>query len=950
MPRTLYWVGGTGRWSDPSHWALSSGGATGFCVPNLLDDVLFDATSFTAAGQVVTQDAVLATCHSLSWAAVTNAPTFSGSASNSLLVAGALTGQPFGGALTINAPNATITLADALRQPRTGGSGLTLTAGTLLTNDQPVQVRSFTSAPLDGADTPPTRTLRLGTSVVEITAGAWSLSQPASLTFEAGTSTINLSTGSAFNGNGFAYNVVQTGASATHTVGGSSTIAVLRLAGVNFITGSNTISQQLTLDPGSTYQFGAGTVTTFAAAAAVQATGTGARVITLQSTVNGQPFTWTKPAGTVCASYIYLRDSRAQGGAYFEAGQNANNQGNTTGWSFASLPQASYASQRVCPQLGGHALRFTFTGLDRLTRQATTLAAAQFPLTVVLKNLTAGTTETLTVSGPTYDYQVPTSTNTTQYQVLSVATNSASCTPLTNAGTFPIATDAPLSGPPGQWTGGGATASWLDCQNWASGTVPTATTDVTVGAAQVAPVITAAGAAVGTLRIAAGGQLTLSSTAELAVSGDWLNNGTASVAASSLVSFVGTAPQAVSRGEFGRVLVNGAGLTLLSDASSATSLTLTAGLVTTGSYTWVHTNSVGSSLSSSGASYVAGTLRRYVAEGSTDTYSFPVGTASQYARIDVRSSQLTGTQYLDASFGPKTDTDAGLSCGDTSPSALRYVSLHAAGRWVLTPDAQPTSGTYDVRAYLAPFANLDDNLFGILKRPDASTSATDWTTGGGALSAADGEGRRVADGYALRTGLSSFSQFAIGQAVAVAPLPVKLVSFKAAAQGQLALLSWAVAQEQGLSGYLVERSTDGRSFQQVGQVAASGNASHYYTFTDAQAGQFAGTQLYYRLQLVEPSKSATYSSVATLHLAADAPALAVWPTSFSTELHLDGHNLPEALLRIELLDAQGRVVRAQSLPLGSRTADLSGQGLAAGLYLVRAVTATQLYQQRVVRE
>ncbi|TVT43578.1 T9SS type A sorting domain-containing protein [Hymenobacter setariae] len=974
LPRTLYWVGGTGRWSDPAHWALSSGGATGFCVPNLLDDVLFDANSFTEAGQVVTQDAVLATCHSLSWAAVTNAPTFSGSTANGLLVGGSLTwspamsqqllgeiqlvgggqltsaGQLFGGALTINAPNATITLADALRQPRTGGSGLALTAGTLLTNNQPVQVRSLTSAPLDGADIPPSRTLRLGASTVEITAGAWSLSQPASLTFEAGTSTINLSTGSAFNGNGFVYNAVQTGAGATHTIGGSSTIAVLSLAGVNSITGSNTIGQQLTLDPGSTYQFGAGTTTTFAATAAVQANGTGARVITLQSTINGQYFTWTKPAGTVCASYIYLRDSHAQGGAYFEAGQNANNQGNTTGWSFASLPQASYASQQVCPQLGAHALRFTFKGLDRLTHQATTLAAAQFPLTVVLKNLTAGTTETLTVPGPTYDYQVPTSTSTTQYQVLSVATNSASCTPLTNTGTFPVATDAPLSGTPGQWTGGGATASWLDCQNWASGTVPTATTDVTVGAAPVAPVITASGAAVGTLRIAAGGQLTLDNAAELAVSGDWLNNGTASVAAGSLVSFVGTAPQSVSRGAFGRVVVNGAGLTLLNDASSATSLTLTAGVVNTSSYKWVHTSVSGNSLSSSSAGYVAGTLRRYLAMGSTEAYSFPVGTVTQYARLDVRSSQLAGTQYLDASFGPKTDTDEGLNCSDTSPSALRYVSLHAAGRWVLTPDAQPTSGTYAVRAYLAPFADLEDNLFGILKRPDASTSATDWTTGGGSLSAADGEGRRVADGYALRTGLSSFSQFAIGQAVAVAPLPVTLVSFKAAAQGQLALLSWAVAQEQGLRSYAVERSTDGRSFQQIGQVAASGSASHYYTFTDAQVGQFAGTQLYYRLQLLEPGKAATYSGVATLQLVASGPALAVWPTIFSAELHLDGHNLPEDLLRVELLDAQGRVVRTQALPLGSRTATLSGQGLAAGLYLLRTITATQRYQQRVVRE
>lgn len=29
--RTLYWVGGTGDWFDPTHWSLASGGAGGAC-------------------------------------------------------------------------------------------------------------------------------------------------------------------------------------------------------------------------------------------------------------------------------------------------------------------------------------------------------------------------------------------------------------------------------------------------------------------------------------------------------------------------------------------------------------------------------------------------------------------------------------------------------------------------------------------------------------------------------------------------------------------------------------------------------------------------------------------------------------------------------------------------------------------------------------------------------
>ena len=972
VPRTLYWVGGTGRWSELAHWALSSGGAGGNCLPTLLDDVLFDANSFSAPGQIVTQDVPLAACASLSWAGATHAPTFSGAATNRLQIYGPLTwspvmsqqllgetqllgggtltsaGQLFGGALTIDAPGATVTLADALRQPRSGGSGLTLAAGTLVTNDQPVQLRSLTCVPTAGD---PARTLRLGRSAVEITAGAWTISQPSSLTFDAGTSRLLL-TGSTFNGNGFSYHRVETGSGAAHVLGGSSSIDSLLLRGDNTVTGQNTINQHLYLEPGATFLFGAGTVTTFGATARVQAVGTGDEVITLQSTDGSQPFTWTKPAGaggTVCASYIYLRDAQAQGGAYFEAGEQANNQGNTTGWSFASLPQASYRSQQVCPQLGAHALRLHFSGLDRLTQQATPLAAAQFPLTVLLRNRTAGTTDTLRVPTADYDYPIPTSTSTAEYQVLSVATNGASCGPLVSPGPFPVVTDGPLSGPAGQWTGTGPSPDWLDCQNWASGTLPTAATDVTVAAGTTIPELNGP-ATVGTLRVQPGAQLTLGSAAVLTVSGDWLNEGSTVLDAQSQVVFAGSQPQQVSGGAFGRVEVNNAaGLNLLSDASSATSLTLTAGLLNTGAFQWQHQNPAAGSLSGGGAtSYVAGTLRRALLSGGTATYAFPVGNAGQYAPLELLSNQLTGPSQLTARFGPKTDSDQGLSCADLSP-ALSYQAVHPAGLWTLTPDQQPSGGSYALRAGLAPFWGLRDNTFGLLKRPEASTAAADWTTGGGTLPANDAPGRRVLDGYALRSGLTSFSQFGLGLTAALAPLPVTLTSFQATVQGPDARLTWTTAQEAGISAYELERSADGQRFERVGSVPAlAGTSVHRYAFTDVGAAR-VGPLLYYRLRILDAG-TAAYGAVIALHFAGAAPDLQVWPTLFGQELHVAGTASLTGPVQFALLDARGAVVHRQKLVLSPDPATIHLPDLPAGLYLVQIQTASARFHSRVIHQ
>ena len=73
--RTLYWVGGSGSWHDEAHWSLSSGGPGGECVPTPVDDVFFDANSFTGTNQQVDVN-TLAYCHDMTWNGVTGRPRF----------------------------------------------------------------------------------------------------------------------------------------------------------------------------------------------------------------------------------------------------------------------------------------------------------------------------------------------------------------------------------------------------------------------------------------------------------------------------------------------------------------------------------------------------------------------------------------------------------------------------------------------------------------------------------------------------------------------------------------------------------------------------------------------------------------------------------------------------------------------------------------------------------
>lgn len=43
---TRFWVGDSGDWDDTSHWSITSGGASGFSVPDRFNNIYFDENSF----------------------------------------------------------------------------------------------------------------------------------------------------------------------------------------------------------------------------------------------------------------------------------------------------------------------------------------------------------------------------------------------------------------------------------------------------------------------------------------------------------------------------------------------------------------------------------------------------------------------------------------------------------------------------------------------------------------------------------------------------------------------------------------------------------------------------------------------------------------------------------------------------------------------------------------
>ena len=127
------------------------------------------------------------------------------------------------------------------------------------------------------------------------------------------------------------------------------------------------------------------------------------------------------------------------------------------------------------------------------------------------------------------------------------------------------------------------------------------------------------------------------------------------------------------------------------------------------------------------------------------------------------------------------------------------------------------------------------------------------------------------------------------------PLPITLIDFTAKKddEEQTSLLYWNVANEVNFDKYNVERSTDGKTFSEIGSVKAMEESK--YNFTDYHPEK--GTN-YYRLQMLNLDGSYGYSPIRMLQFGNDKTALNIFPnpvkdeiiTIHTTDKTLDGKN------------------------------------------------------------
>ncbi len=380
---------------------------------------------------------------------------------------------------------------------------------------------------------------------------------------------------------------------------------------------------------------------------------------------------------------------------------------------------------------------------------------------------------------------------------------------------------------------------------------------------------------------------------------------------------------------------NTAGLSVTNAIASditTSELTMLAGDITAG----VSTIAVGTGLTNLGiVNYTSGTIigkfKRWI-DAATGTTDFQVGIAgsTRTASIDFTAAPLTGGT-LTASWVPSYGGTNGLPL--TEPGFPPVTDVASDGFWTITAADGLSGGTY-TGTFLATnvVTVIDFSQLVLVKRADGASA---WLLDGTHVPTTGSNTTPVLS----RTGMTGFSDFAIGGSTL--SLPITVEYFKGSKQANGNLLDWKITcTNTPTANMILERSSDSRKFTAISNITATAlRCLQAFSFTDELPT--AGVN-YYRIKLTDADGKSTYSNIiAILNKEKGFDIVGMTPNPVINKTVLSIASATATNMTIVVTDITGKKVATRSIKLvaGSNQVILDFSNLASGSYQVTGYSA-----------
>lgn len=189
----------------------------------------------------------------------------------------------------------------------------------------------------------------------------------------------------------------------------------------------------------------------------------------------------------------------------------------------------------------------------------------------------------------------------------------------------------------------------------------------------------------------------------------------------------------------------------------------------------------------------------------------------------------------------------------------------------------------------------------------------------------------------------------------LATLPVTLLNFTGKRTKLGNLLSWTTTAELNNSGFEIEKSIDGKTFEKIGWQQTKADNGFSITKTDyifLDAGTTDAT-CYYRLKQINTDGHIAYSNTVVISAVNHPVEIKVYPNPSSDIINIHFTVKAATSADVTMVDASGKIALQQqfSLVAGENEIRLNVLRLKSGVYYLKVVTGSgELMMQKMIKE
>lgn len=175
-------------------------------------------------------------------------------------------------------------------------------------------------------------------------------------------------------------------------------------------------------------------------------------------------------------------------------------------------------------------------------------------------------------------------------------------------------------------------------------------------------------------------------------------------------------------------------------------------------------------------------------------------------------------------------------------------------------------------------------------------------------------------------------------------LPITFGSFIAQKQDKFVKLTWITEQEFNSSHFIIERSADGRTWQSIGSVAATGNSSNHLEYIAYDNSPLSGIN-YYRIKEVDKDGRQQISIVRPVSFD-KSYSISLTPNPAKDLVTVTMDKISNTASTIQLFNISGNLVFTEKTNLSKFNINTSK--FARGLYYIKISNAGEVTTQRVI--